>query len=58
MVGHRQSADRRGLRSFLQNAFDTVPLGLEDWLWILAVSLPVFFIGEAVKAVQWRKARP
>jgi Ca2+-transporting ATPase len=39
---------------FLQNAFDTVPLGLEDWLWILAVSLPVFFIGEAVKAVEWR----
>jgi Ca2+-transporting ATPase len=42
---------------FLQNAFNTVPLGLEDWLWILAVSLPVFFIGEVVKAVEWRAAR-
>ncbi|MBT8215270.1 MAG: HAD-IC family P-type ATPase, partial [Acidimicrobiia bacterium] len=42
---------------FLQNAFDTVPLGLDDWLWILAVSLPVFVIGEAVKEVQWRRGR-
>jgi Ca2+-transporting ATPase len=41
---------------FLQNAFNTVPLGPDDWLWILAVSVPVFLIGEAAKTVQWRKA--
>jgi Ca2+-transporting ATPase len=42
---------------FLQNAFDTVALGIEDWLWILAVSVPVFLIGEAVKTVEWRRTK-
>jgi Ca2+-transporting ATPase len=40
---------------FLQRAFDTVSLGVDDWLWILAVSIPVFLIGEAVKVIQWRR---
>ncbi len=39
---------------FLQNAFGTVALGIEDWLWILAVSIPVFLIGEIFKSIQWR----
>ncbi|NNL12462.1 MAG: ATPase P, partial [Acidimicrobiia bacterium] len=42
---------------FLQNAFDTVALGVDDWLWILAVSVPVFLIGEAAKTIQWRGAQ-
>ncbi len=42
---------------FLQNAFDTVALGVGDWVWILAVSLPVFLIGEAIKAMEWRSIR-
>jgi len=42
---------------FLQNAFGTVALGIEDWLWILAVSVPVFLIGEAIKSIEWRRAR-
>jgi Ca2+-transporting ATPase len=39
---------------FLQNAFGTVALGIEDWLWILAVSVPVFLIGELFKSIQWK----
>ena len=41
---------------FLQNAFDTVPLGLSDWLWIFGVALPVFLIGEVGKTIRWRRA--
>jgi Ca2+-transporting ATPase len=40
---------------FLQNAFDTVALGVDDWLWILVVSAPVFLIGEFVKTIEWRR---
>ena len=40
---------------FLQNAFDTVALGLEDWLLLLAVSVPVFVIGEVIKTVAWKE---
>ncbi|MGI9609409.1 MAG: cation transporting ATPase C-terminal domain-containing protein, partial [Acidimicrobiia bacterium] len=42
---------------FLQDAFGTVALGMEDWLWILVVSVPVFLIGELFKSVEWRAAR-
>jgi Ca2+-transporting ATPase len=40
---------------FLQNAFDTVPLAVTDWLWIIGVALPVFLIGEVVKSIRWRR---
>lgn len=40
---------------FLQNAFDTVPLGVTDWLWIIGVALPVFLIGEVIKSIRWRR---
>jgi Ca2+-transporting ATPase len=42
---------------FLQNAFDTVPLGVTDWLWIVGVALPVFLIGEVAKTIRWRRAQ-
>lgn len=39
---------------FLQDAFQTTALGVADWLWIAAVSLPIFVIGEAIKTAAWR----
>ena len=42
---------------FLQRAFDTVPLGVTDWLWIIGVAVPVFVIGEVAKTIRWRRAR-
>ncbi|NNF09206.1 MAG: cation-transporting P-type ATPase [Acidimicrobiia bacterium] len=39
---------------FLQDAFQTTALGAEDWLWIAAVSVPIFIIGEAIKTAGWR----
>ncbi|MDH3605541.1 MAG: HAD-IC family P-type ATPase [Acidimicrobiia bacterium] len=43
---------------FLQNAFGTVALGPADWLWVIAVSVPVFVIGEIAKTIGWSKSRP
>lgn len=40
---------------FLQDAFGTVALGIDDWLWVVAVSVPVFVIGELVKNVEWAR---
>jgi Ca2+-transporting ATPase len=40
---------------FLQTAFGTVPLDLSDWLWVLAVSVPIFVGGELIKMRRSRR---
>lgn len=38
---------------FLQTALSTVPLGIEDWVLMLAAAAPVFIIVEGYKVVRW-----
>ncbi len=40
---------------FLQTAFGTVALNLTDWLWVLAVSIPIFVGGELIKMRRSRR---
>jgi P-type Ca2+ transporter type 2C len=43
---------------FLNNAFDTTPLGVEDWLICLGLASVVLWAGEAKKLVEPRLRRP
>jgi magnesium-transporting ATPase (P-type) len=41
----------------MQRALHTVPLDWFDWLWILAVGVPLLLVGEAIKWRSWRRLR-
>jgi Ca2+-transporting ATPase len=40
---------------FLQDALHTVPLQLTDWLFILAISVPIFLLTEIWKRFSWKR---
>lgn len=42
---------------FLQKMLHTVPLGLNDWLLIFAVALPLFVLVEIYKIAEWKLKR-
>jgi len=40
---------------FLQNALNTKPLGLMDWVLIFSLGLPVLIINELFKVISWKR---
>lgn len=41
--------------SFFEGVFGTVPLSLNDWILVIAFSLPIIFVGELLKIESRRR---
>ena len=42
---------------FMQNALNTKPLDLRDWILIFSIGLPVFILNEIIKVISWKRNR-